>query len=61
MNSIFLSLLKLLIKTELPNEDVRVEQLASIALAPNNALQQYMEEHESDCLRKKEMRSMIFF
>ena len=27
-------------KTELPNEDFRVEQLA-----PNNALQQYMEEH----------------
>jgi hypothetical protein len=32
----------------LPNEDFRVEQLASIALAPNNALQQYMEDHESE-------------
>ena len=38
-------------KTELPNEDFRVEQLASIALAPNNALQQYMEEHESDVFK----------
>jgi hypothetical protein len=35
-------------ETELPNEDFRVEQLASIALAPNNALQQYMEDHESE-------------
>jgi hypothetical protein len=34
--------------TELPNEDFRVEQLASIALAPNDALQQYMEDHESE-------------
>jgi hypothetical protein len=32
----------------LPNEDFRVEQIASIALAPNNALQQYMEDHESE-------------
>jgi hypothetical protein len=32
----------------LPNEDFRVEQLASIALAPNDALQQYMEDHESE-------------
>jgi hypothetical protein len=30
----------------LPNEDFRVEQLASIALTPNDALQQYMEDHE---------------
>jgi hypothetical protein len=35
-------------ETELPNEDFRVEQLASIALAPNDALQQYMEDHESE-------------
>jgi hypothetical protein len=34
-------------ETELPNENFKVEQLASIALAPNNALQQYMEDHES--------------
>jgi hypothetical protein len=34
--------------TELPNEDFRVEQIASIALAPNDALQQYMEDHESE-------------
>src|SRR4051794_13126229 len=35
-------------ETELPNEDFKVEELASIALAPNNALQQFMEEHESE-------------
>jgi hypothetical protein len=35
-------------KTDLPNEDFRVEQLASIDVAPNNALQQYMEGHESE-------------
>jgi hypothetical protein len=35
-------------ETELPNEDFRVEQLASIALAPNDALQQYMEDHKSE-------------
>ena len=32
----------------MPNEDFKVEQLASIALAPNSALQQFMEEHESE-------------
>jgi hypothetical protein len=37
----------------LPNEDFRVEQLASIALAPNNALQQYMEDHESEIFREE--------
>jgi hypothetical protein len=31
----------------------RVEQLASIALAPNNALQQFMEDHESEIFRKE--------
>src|SRR3954469_13471570 len=35
-------------ENELPNEDFRVEQLASISLAPNNTLQQYMEESEID-------------
>jgi hypothetical protein len=35
-------------ETELPNENFRVEQLASIALAPNNALQQYMEDHKGE-------------
>jgi hypothetical protein len=35
-------------ENELPHEDFRVEQLASIALAPNDALQQYMEDHESE-------------
>jgi hypothetical protein len=34
-------------ETKLPNEDFRVEQLASIALAPNNSLQQYMKDHKS--------------
>jgi hypothetical protein len=37
----------------LPNEDFRVEQLASIALAPNDALQQYMKEHESEIFREE--------
>jgi hypothetical protein len=37
----------------LPNEDFRVEQLASIALAPNNALQQFMEDHESEIFREE--------
>ena len=40
-------------KTELPNEDFRVKQLASIAIAPNNALQQYIEEHESDMFKEE--------
>jgi hypothetical protein len=40
-------------ETELPNEDFRVEQLASIALAPNDALQQYMEDHESEIFREE--------
>jgi hypothetical protein len=38
---------------ELPNEDFRVEQLASISLAPNNALQQFMEDHESEIFREE--------
>jgi hypothetical protein len=40
-------------ETELPNKDFRVEQLASIALAPNDALQQYMEDHESEIFREE--------
>jgi hypothetical protein len=40
-------------ETELPNEDFRVEQLASIALAPNDALQQYMEDHEIEIFREE--------
>jgi hypothetical protein len=40
-------------ETELPNEDFRVEQLASIALAPNDALHQYMEDHESEIFREE--------
>jgi hypothetical protein len=40
-------------ETELPNEDFRVEQLASIALAPNDALQQYMQDHESEIFREE--------
>jgi hypothetical protein len=37
----------------LSNEDFRVEQLASIALAPSDALQQYMEDHESEIFREE--------
>jgi hypothetical protein len=40
-------------ETNLPNEDFRVEQLASIALAPNDALQQYMEDHKSEIFREE--------
>ena len=39
---------KQLYETDLPNEDSKIEQLAAIAIAPNNALQQFMEEHESE-------------
>jgi hypothetical protein len=40
-------------ENEMPNENFRLEQLASIALAPNNALQQFMEDHESDIFREE--------
>jgi hypothetical protein len=40
-------------ENELPNKDFRVEQLSSIALAPNNALQQFMEDHESEIFREE--------
>jgi hypothetical protein len=40
-------------ETDLPNEDFRVEQLASIVLAPNDALQQYMEDHKSEIFREE--------
>ena len=33
---------------ELPNENFQVEQLASIAVAPNSALQKFLEDHESE-------------
>ena len=33
---------------KLPNENFQVEQLASVAVAPNNALQQFLEDHESE-------------
>ena len=38
---------------ELPNENFQVEQLASIAVAPNNALQQFLEDHESDVFEEE--------
>jgi hypothetical protein len=40
-------------ETDLPNEDFRIEILASIALDPNDALQQYMEDHESKIFREE--------
>ena len=40
-------------ENELPNEDFRVEQLSAISLAPNNALQQFMEDHESEVFMKE--------
>ena len=48
MSLIFLNLLRIHYEPELPNENFQVEQLASIAVAPNNPLQQYLEDHESD-------------
>ena len=44
---------KNLYETELPNENSKIEQLASIVIAPNNALQKFMEEHESEVLDRK--------
>ena len=38
---------------ELPNEDFRVEKLAYIALAPNDPLQQHLEDHESEVFREE--------
>ncbi|KAK1618870.1 hypothetical protein QYE76_024387 [Lolium multiflorum] len=40
-------------KAELPNNDFRVEQCASIALAPNNPLQQHLEDSESEVFREE--------
>ncbi|KAK1648879.1 hypothetical protein QYE76_066684 [Lolium multiflorum] len=40
-------------EAELPNDDFRFEQLASIALAPTNPLQQYLEDHESEVFREE--------
>ncbi|KAK1677898.1 hypothetical protein QYE76_038746 [Lolium multiflorum] len=40
-------------EAELPNDDFRVEQLASISLTPNNPLQQYLEDHESEVFREE--------
>jgi hypothetical protein len=49
----FSKFIKALYENESPNEDFRVEQLASIALAPNNALPQFMEDHESEIFREE--------
>ncbi|KAK1615684.1 hypothetical protein QYE76_021201 [Lolium multiflorum] len=40
-------------KADLPNDDFRVEQCASIALAPNNPLQQHLEDSESEVFREE--------
>ncbi|KAK1667979.1 hypothetical protein QYE76_056138 [Lolium multiflorum] len=40
-------------KADLPNNDFRVEQCASIALAPNNPLQQHLEDSESEVFREE--------
>jgi hypothetical protein len=50
---IFSKFAKTSYENDMPNENFRVEQLASIALAPNNSLQQFMEDHESDVYRKE--------
>ncbi|KAK1682427.1 hypothetical protein QYE76_043275 [Lolium multiflorum] len=40
-------------KADLPNNGFRVEQCASIALAPNNPLQQHLEDSESEVFREE--------
>ncbi|KAK1608745.1 hypothetical protein QYE76_032418 [Lolium multiflorum] len=40
-------------KADLPNEDFRVEQCASIALGPSNPLQQHLENSESEVFREE--------
>ena len=37
----------------MPNENFQVEQLASVAVAPNNALHQFLEDHESYVLEEE--------
>ncbi|KAK1667638.1 hypothetical protein QYE76_055797 [Lolium multiflorum] len=49
-------------KADLPNNDFRVEQCASIALAPNNPLHQHLEDHESEVFREeRDELDEIFF
>ncbi|KAK1615834.1 hypothetical protein QYE76_021351 [Lolium multiflorum] len=40
-------------KADLPNDDFRIEQCASIALAPSNPLQQHLENSESEAFREE--------
>ncbi|KAK1664393.1 hypothetical protein QYE76_052552 [Lolium multiflorum] len=40
-------------KADFPNDDFRVEQCASIALAPSNPLQQHLENSESEVFREE--------
>ncbi|KAK1615070.1 hypothetical protein QYE76_020587 [Lolium multiflorum] len=40
-------------KVDLPNSDFKVEQCASIALAPSNPLQQHLENSESEVFREE--------
>ena len=49
----FLKFAKNHYEPELPNENFQVEQLASIAVAPNNPLQQFLEDHESDVFEEE--------
>ena len=45
---------------ELPNEDIVVERIASIAIPPNDPLQRFMKEHENDMYMQEEMNWRIF-
>ncbi|KAK1692569.1 hypothetical protein QYE76_009266 [Lolium multiflorum] len=40
-------------KADLPNNDFKMEQCASIVLVPNNPLQQHLEDSESEVFRKE--------
>ena len=48
MNLIFSKIARQRHDKELPNEDLTIERIASIAIPPNDPLQQFMEEHEND-------------
>ncbi|KAK1613621.1 hypothetical protein QYE76_019138 [Lolium multiflorum] len=48
-------------KADLPSDDFKMEQCASIVLVPNNPLQQHLENSESEVLGKKEMSLRKFF
>ncbi|KAK1699369.1 hypothetical protein QYE76_016066 [Lolium multiflorum] len=47
-------------KADLPSNDLKMEQCASIVLVPNNPLQQHLEDSESEVFRKERDELEIF-